>query len=314
MVLLIDRARIRPSTTRQTDRVRRSFISWMPPLVAGALLAAGCSGSADEASGGDPGRVVLNPPEDGASHTHAPGEADSATIGDGTSAATGGYRLAEVRLPRRTGQPGPASFEVLGPDGRPIRDYEVQQTKEMHAYVVRTDLAVYRHVHPQLDDSGRWTMPVDLDQPGTYRVIVDFLPRGEEQPVVLGASATVPGRWTQQPLAEGGDDGVVAVDVDGSGSVGPDGRLHLLVRTVEGDPVQLGTYLGATAHVSGFLTEARDQVFVHVHPYGAPEQTDDGTRLTFHTTFDRPGDYRLFVQVRVDGIVHTVPVDATVAR
>jgi hypothetical protein len=52
---------------------------------------------------------------------------------------------------------------------------------------------------------------------------------------------------------------------------------------------------------------------VHVHPYGEPEATDDGAVLTFHTTFERAGDYRLFVQVRVDGIVHTVPVTATIA-
>ena len=114
-----------------------------------------------------------------------------------------------------------------------------------------------------------------------------------------------------------GGDSVVAVDVEGAGSVGDDGRLRLLVTTADGDPVTLGSYLGTSAHVSGFRATgngAADAVFVHVHPYGEPEVADDGTRLTFHTTFEKAGDYRLFVQVRVDGIVHTVPVTATVDR
>jgi hypothetical protein len=108
----------------------------------------------------------------------------------------------------------------------------------------------------------------------------------------------------------------VRVRVDGSGSVGDSGRLRFVVSTLDGDPVQLGSYLGATAHVSGFRVAPRpvDQDFVHVHPFGTPEETEDGTVLTFHTDFQRAGDYRFFVQVRVDGIIHTVAVTASVNR
>jgi hypothetical protein len=38
----------------------------------------------------------------------------------------------------------------------------------------------------------------------------------------------------------------------------------------------------------------------------------DATRLRFHTEFEKPGDYRLFAQVRVDGYLHTVPVTVNV--
>ena len=67
---------------------------------------------------------------------------------------------------------------------------------------------------------------------------------------------------------------------------------------------------GATALLTGFAVGTRG--FVHVHPLGAPEVTDDGTVLTFHTTFEQPGSYRMFVQVRVDGMLHQVAVTATV--
>ena len=34
--------------------------------------------------------------------------------------------------------------------------------------------------------------------------------------------------------------------------------------------------------------------------------------MRLHTEFEMPGDYRIFVQVRVDGFLHTVPLTAVV--
>jgi len=297
-------------TSRPFRRPIRRLAGGLTVLALG-LSAAACD---TDTPSGDPDRIVLRPPAEGADHTHAPGESDAVPIGDGTSAGAGGYRLTSVRLPSSTDGPGEMTFRILDRGGEPVSDLTTVQTKLLHLYVVRTDYAVYRHVHPTLADDGTWTARVDLAEPGDYRVIADFQPEGADRAVVLGETATVPGRATDVPLDEG-DDGVVSVAVDGTGSVGDDGRLHLLVTTTDGGSVTLGSYLGTSAHVSGFRTtgnSADDAVFVHVHPYGEPEVGDDGTRLTFHTTFEKAGDYRLFVQVRVDGLLHTVPVTATV--
>jgi hypothetical protein len=275
------------------------------------MLLGGCS--TDEPAA-DPDRVVLNPPAEGTDHTHGPGRSDPAPVGDGTRASAGGYRLTAVRLPRRTDGPGEMSFRIVDRSGTPVSHYTAVQTELLHLYVVRSDYAVYRHVHPTLADDGTWTAQVDLGDPGDYRVVADFQPEGAARPVVLGGTAAVPGPPTDVPLLQGAG-GVVSVEVDGTGDVGEDGRLRLLVSTTAGAPVTLGSYLGTSAHVSGFRTsgaDAAEAVFVHVHPYGAPETTEDGTRLTFHTTFEKPGDYQLFVQVRVDGVLHTVPVTAKV--
>ena len=307
MVLLIDGAR---TPLRQNVRVRRPS-PWLLAFVAAALLTASCS---DDEPAAEPDRIVLRPPAGGAEHTHAPGESDAVPIGNGTRADAGGYRLTSIRLPRSTDGPGEMSFRILDRGGDPVSDLTSVQTKLLHLYVVRTDYAVYRHVHPTLAADGTWTARVDLADPGDYRVIADFQPESADRQVVLGETANVPGPATDVPLVEG-DDGVVAVAVDGTGSVGDDGRLHLVVTTADGASVALGSYLGTSAHVSGFRitgNRADDAVFVHVHPYGEPEVGEDGTRLTFHTAFEKAGDYRLFVQVRVDGLLHTVPVTATV--
>lgn len=275
-------------------------------LVALALAAAlaGCSG--DDA-GGDPDRIVVTPVTDGSTSGLSP-------RGNGTSATVDGYTMADVRLPPadRTGE---VSFRIVDEAGSPLTAYTPEQTKLLHLYVVRDDLGEFRHVHPELGDDGTWRGRVDLGSAGRWRVVAEFIPEGAERPIVLGTSLRVPGRSQPAVVPVGdaaatSDDGVVRIALGGHGEVGSNGRLEVAVTTLDGEPLQLGSYLGATAHLTGFAVGSGG--FVHVHPLGAPEVTDDGTMLTFHTSFTDPGDYRMFVQVRVDGLLHQVAVTATV--
>ncbi len=73
-----------------------------------------------------------------------------------------------------------------------------------------------------------------------------------------------------------------------------------------GRPVELGSYLGAQAHVVGF--SERSGAAVHLHPAGPPASTADGSVLRFDTALPDPGSYVMFVQVRVDGFLHTLPL------
>lgn len=292
-----------------------------------ALVASGCGGGAEEPAT-DPDRVVLVPAEDGESHTHAPGQGhDSEPLGDGSTSTAGGYRLTDVRVPRDGTGPGDFSFRILDRTGEPVTDYTEEQTKLLHMYVVRDDLAVFRHLHPVQDDDGTWRVRADLGSAGDYRVLTEFVPTDSGRTVALGADATVPGEPgtfgsdstgtdSTGDDAGTGDDGVVRARVDGTGEVSDDGRLQVLISDLDGAPLQLGSYLGTSAHLTGFRLGGKapaDQGFVHVHPYGAPEQTDDGTLLTFHTTFSQAGSYRFFVQTRVEGFLHTVPLVVEVA-
>lgn len=275
------------------------------------LALAGCSD--DEPTPSDDGVLVLSPPGPGSpGHTHGPGGIQ--VIGDGTRFSADGYSLVDVTLPQRTGEPAEMSFRILDRHGRPLRRFIEEQTKLLHLYVVRNDLQDFRHLHPVLGKDGTWRARVDLAGPGSYRVLTEFTPGSslDDPHVVLGRNEIVPGRWAAVPPQGGAvaDDGVVRVSIDDPLEIGPDGRMHITIDDGTGRPVSLGSYLGSYAHVTGF--QIRSGAFVHVHPYGDPETTDDGTRLTFHTQYDKPGRYRFFVQVRVDGFLHTIPVTATV--
>lgn len=100
-------------------------------------------------------------------------------------------------------------------------------------------------------------MGTNLPEPGSYRVIAEFVARDEGargDHVMLGTTARLPGDWqpARPDLAATGDGGTVTVTVDDDVRVGPDERLTLTVRDSLERPVELGSYLGAAAHVAGF--------------------------------------------------------------
>jgi len=95
------------------------------------------------------------------------------TVSDGRSATAGGYTLADVRFPGTPGE-GTLSFRILNDHGQPHTRFQREQTKLMHVYVVRTDLADFDHVHPDMAPDSTWTAPLTLERAGTYRVVAGF--------------------------------------------------------------------------------------------------------------------------------------------
>ncbi|HSF35103.1 MAG TPA: hypothetical protein VLA70_03260, partial [Nocardioides sp.] len=206
---------------------------------------------------------------------------------------------------------GELRFRIVGHDGEPVTDYVEELTKELHLYVVNDELTVFRHLHPTRAEDGTWTAPFDVPDAGGYRVVTEFIAvdeGGNGDHVVLGRPLALPPGDPGDALAE---DPVVTASVSETPTTGPNGGMRLVVRDADRRPVELGTYLGTYAHVTGFHRETG--AMVHLHPLAAPEVTEAGSELTFHTEITDPGDYRLFAQVRVDGFLHTVPVDLTVA-
>ena len=273
--------------------VRRVLLPVVTALLLG-LGAAGCSGDAT--------------PGEGGGHSHA-GVQVSLPVGDGTRPSEVGYSLADLEVSGIAGRTGEVRFRVEDFRGRPVTDFVEELTKDLHLYVVRDDLEVFRHLHPTMADDGTWRAPVALPAAGDYRVIAEFVardPGGNGDHVILGDTVAVAGGTTSAP----GLEPMLRVDVTAAPVAGPQGRLVLRVRDDRDRPVRVDTYLGTYGHVTGFARDSGGMV--HLHPLGAPETTDVGSSLTFHTEIEEPGDHLLFVQVRVDGFVHTVPVPVTV--
>ena len=278
-----------------TTRLRRATTG---VAVLALAVVAGCSSD-------DPEQVA-------AGHSHAGGGMVSMAVGDGTRVSEVGYSLSGLQVRERPSGIGEVRFRIEDADGDPVTDYVEELTKELHLYLVNDDLTVFRHLHPTRAEDGTWTAPFDVPDAGGYRVVTEFVAvdeGGNGDHVVLGRRLALPPGDPGDTVA---GDRVVDVTVSQAPATGPDGVLRLVVRDADGRPVSLGTYLGAYSHVTGFHTDTG--AMVHLHPLDAPDVTEDGAELSFHADIAQAGDYRLFVQVRVDGFLHTVPVELTVAR
>ncbi|MCP3420513.1 hypothetical protein [Nocardioides pinisoli] len=263
---------------------------------------------------------------DGAeAHDGAAGDAHSAEDGDdagahgsavaeatGLTARADGFTLA---LTDRTPAAGRTtlSFQVLSSSGRPLLDYTREHEKDLHLIVVRRDLTGFQHVHPRLDvETGTWSVPVRLT-PGVWRVVADFTPEGWEG-ITLADDVSVAGDFT--PAALPADDRTARVETDAGtytvsleGDTAPGASTVLTTRIeLDGEPVtDLEPYLGAYGHLVAM--RAGDLGYLHVHPEEGPA----GPGIDFATAFPEPATYRLFLDFKHRGAVHTAAftVDAS---
>lgn len=201
-------------------------------------------------------------------------------------------------------------FRILGTDGSPVHDFDLDGGVRLHLIVVRRDFAGYQHLHPRLAADGTWSAPLRLDAPGAYRAYADFDVAGNK--TVLGYDLFVPGTFTPTPLPAV----TRSVNVDGYGvalthdplRAGKESKLHFLV-SHGGQPVpSFETYAGHRGHLVAL--RQGDLAYSHVHP----EPTGQPGEIVFHTVLPSAGRYRLFLQFKRDGIVHTAPFTVEVAR
>ena len=118
-----------------------------------------------------------------------------AVRGLSSASADGARALARDDAPR--GEPGRLRFQIVGEDGRAVRDFEVEHEKRMHLIVARDDLTGFQHLHPRMDADGNWTTAITFPA-GSYRVFADFKHDGENQ--TLAQDLTVAGTADRQPL------------------------------------------------------------------------------------------------------------------
>jgi hypothetical protein len=221
-----------------------------------------------------------------------------------------GLRLALDTPELRRGRTQDLRFRIADDgDGRALRAFDVEHTKRMHLIVVRRDLTGFQHLHPRMRADGTWAVPLRLDAAGSYRVFADFSHDG--RPTTLAADLRVDGSADLRPLpaprtAELSDGGDI-VRLDTAAVAGREAELRFSIDR-NGRPVTLQQYLGADGHLIA-LREG-DLAFLHVHP------TDDDRpdEIRLEATFPTPGRYRLFLQFRESGRLHTVGFTLEVRR
>jgi hypothetical protein len=214
----------------------------------------------------------------------------------GLAVADNGLRLAVSTPDFERGRTQQLRFRIVDDRGQSVRDFDVEQTKRMHLIVVRRDLTGFQHLHPVQGENGVWSTPLRLGAAGSYRVFADFSHDGE--PVTLASDLRVDGTSALQPLAAPSstalaDGGYTVRMHSGQARAGDETEMRFSVSR-DGKPVEVEPYLGANGHLVA-LREG-DLAYLHVHP-------TEGVQ--FESTFPTTGRYRLFLQFKHDGRVHT---------
>jgi hypothetical protein len=224
----------------------------------------------------------------------------------GLGVAEGGYavRFAPTQLER--GEARELRFSIEA-GGEPVTEFDELHDRRMHLIVVRRDGTEFRHLHPEMDAAGTWSVPVRFGQPGVYRAFADFSVGGEQH-TLAGDLFVSGGEFESQPFpAPQPVDEVDGYEVrlrSGSPVAGEPTSLGFAV-SEGGHPVHdLQPYLGANGHLVA-LREG-DLAFLHVHPEG------DG--LSFAANFPTAGRYRLYLQFKHEGAVHTAEFTVAVPR
>ena len=215
----------------------------------------------------------------------------------GLAVAENDLRLVVANPDFARGETRQLRFRIVDKRGEIVRDFDVEHTKRMHLIVVRRDLTGFQHLHPTQSADGAWSTQLRLDEAGSYRVFADFSHDGEA--TTLASDLRVDGVTDlvtlPKPAAEAASDGGYTVRIDESTAhAGEETAIRFTVLR-DGKPVKVEPYLGANGHLVA-LREG-DLAFLHVHPMAGTTE--------FESTFPTVGRYRLFLQFKHEGRVHT---------
>ncbi len=260
-----------------------AFGALLAAIFAGATLA----GAALDPSAGDE--------RDGGHATEHAAARHAGAVPAGLAGTQDGLRIVAGRTRFHAGRPAELRFRIAGAGGTTVRAFQAEQSRRMHLILVRRDLRRYQHLHPVQGRDGAWTARLTLPDAGVYRAFADFRTSGERH--TLGTDLFVAGDFEPLDLPARSS----RASVDGYDVVLAErhpGELSFAVRRGGSVVTDLQPYLGARGHLVA-LREG-DLAYSHVHPLA-----QGGPEIAFETGEREPGTYRLFLQFRHRGRVHT---------
>jgi hypothetical protein len=216
---------------------------------------------------------------------------------------------------------------IVQPDGTTLKSFKRGNGPHtgVHLIFIRRDLSTIVHRHPPIAADGTFSDDIVLPSAGPYRVVVDAYPAtGPQTNFQLFSSVTVSGTYAPQPLPPLKTSQVIdgyRFTLHGTPhlrAIDP-AFLKFTVTAPDGKPASFTPWYGALAHAIFFRKGSLDYFHTHVCSAGASgctsalgaakvtgTSTTPGT-LTVGVLVPLAGEWRLFLQCRVNGKVVTAP-------
>ncbi|HEX6914866.1 MAG TPA: hypothetical protein VF145_06475 [Chitinophagaceae bacterium] len=242
---------------------------------------------------------------------------DSAAHDHHTMANTADYFM-ELATNPATIEPGKEVTLSLTPKNRSAASEQValetENEKKIHLIVVSDDLSWFEHLHPEYQPDGSYLVKAKFPAAGRYKAFADYKPSGGSQQVdkleiEVAGTPKAPVRFSGDKLS--GKSGNYSFTIEPTGGKLITGVLLHLSGIVKKDGKEidantLDNYLGSKAHF--VLISLNEKEYLHVHP------TVSGGQFDLHTTFEKPGIYRGWVQFNAEGQLHTIDFTMNVAQ
>lgn len=262
-------------------------------------------------------QLFIKPPADDEFHVQFPLQ-----VGDVASAKNRKPRpkpfYAEVRSTPKTpkaGEPATLAISVFSRalNNALVREFDIQHERPMHLLLVRQDLGVFAHEHPEPASDGIFRLTHTFPQAGDYTLFVDVAPKGaggQVMPVRFKVDGKKGERFQIAADKLTGETSSGSLRVTFAETEFPAGktlRMACLVRDAKtGAPVNdIQPYLGALGHL--ILVGEDGETFVHSHPDELDPLAGRDGKLAFLARFPKAGRYRGWVQVQRGGVVETGP-------
>lgn len=224
------------------------------------------------------------------------------------------------------GQEARFRLKLVDYAGTPLSadDIAISHTERIHLMAVDAALEDYRHLHPVATDApGEFEFALTPARTGRYAVYLDFIPIRSGRRVLLatGFDSGDPSPTPATPAFPGSHAATVdgwRLTLQGAEAPLPEGelaQLRLRVARPGGGPATLEPVMGAWAHLVAF--DAGHRGFAHLHPltpYIKGQTLRSPDVLDFSFVPDRPGDFRLWAQVQIEGRDVFAPFDLKVVE
>ena len=228
----------------------------------------------------------------------------------GGATAPGGIGMRFTTEPAAGLKPNQAVNLIMTPVSKEQPDtqigLDVEHEKKIHLIIVSDDLSWFDHIHPEEESDGSYRVMEKFPAPGRYTLFADYKPTGGDH-LVDALKVTVEGtpapakRYGSDRLTSDAGDGFTAVLSSEGGPLVAGQPVHLegkiLKNGKELDVNGLEDYLGAKAHM--VVVSLDDKEYLHVHP-GV-----EGSSFDLHTTLEKPGVYRGWLQFQSAGKIYT---------
>lgn len=183
---------------------------------------------------------------------------------------------------------------------------DIEHEKKIHLILVSDDLSWFDHIHPEYNPDGSYTVKTKFPAPGKYKAFADYKPTGgshvvDKIDVDVAGSAPAKKSFSSEKLSgTSGAYGFELKPVGGKLITGAPLHIEGIVKKdgKEIDAATLDNYLGAKGHF--VLISLNEKEYLHVHP-----DVENG-KFDLHTTIEKPGTYRGWIQFNADGKIQTI--------